>query len=340
MDYNLPQLIRIAYKDYVNNVKGNSKVILDLIEVTKAITFSKYKLDYDNKELVQQILGNLFNAFLNSQNDLASVWKKCINQNEENDKILTTYFYDIIKTAKNEISKDFFSTQGNRLYDVTKEICEELIEKNFLKSNNGFLCINTEVEKTAFDNKKFSFFANIINKEGTINRELLKQLITTLFSDELENYYLSPSSLVGIISDVTGVGDVTGISIDQEYHGEEGGNFSIVLHNPEIFSNPQMVAEINIIIEKWWRRLDTIYFDKGELELHAKIYLAINGLDLTLDETIKHLGLNVGKSSVDNYLKRFIRAIQINKDFTVNDDKLKYALDAFLIFINSKYHVI
>lgn len=342
MEYELSNILRKLYSMYLAGDRIEAKLMNELKNILNRICYSRFGLSFNIDELVQQSIGNLFISFHSAvqKKDEVSVWNKCLSKSNDNDKILVTYFYLIINSSKNELTKDFFSNEGNRLYKVVSDICAELCLNDYLdiygKDN---YCKKNSYNKAPFNGDKILFLFSILNKNGTINNSSLTKLIRKLFDEYLENQYVSLSTLVQIISDITNVGNMTGISKDEEINDD--GNPRLVLEhtNEDFHSRPDIIPEIDQAIERCWKRAED-YFEKDELELRAKIYILRYGCHYTIGETMDFLKTNLKKSSIDNYSKEFIKVIKLENEFTKDENYLKYMLDAFVLFLNAKYRVI
>ncbi len=332
------EVLRKAFLQIKDNGKIDNQIGKKLYEAISGVVQVKYSSlgSDDQKDLVNQSFIGIYNSMSSETGN--SVWLENSESNPDSDKILINYFYTIIRTAFYEIQPVVYQRETLNLESAIRNILNKLVSEKYLcKNSRNEFCRNEGAESIHHIEIK-GYFYSIQNKNGNINHSELEKLIRSFFDDELENYAISLSNLVRLITDISDYGNAGYISISGGTLDNDEEENKNDLPNSDNIYNPEFISEVESIAKQWLSRVESS-FAPDELHFYAKLYYYKFGLSLTLEEIEEKIGHRYRKSSIDNFVKMFIKTMRISEVADINSLELKVYLDFFMSLLIKKLNL-
>jgi hypothetical protein len=326
---NIAPLIRQIYYQKKDG-RIDEKIAEELIQQLKKMCLAKnYSFDSCD-DVVNQSFINLYKSI-----DENSFWETVIEENEENDKRIKNYIYKILLSSNNELDKDFRRKETINFNRALSEILKNLVAENILQTKDSFYHLTSTQTPEDVDFVDFpSLYFPVRNANGTIDWNRLKELIIIIFNEYLEKYSLSLSNITEIISKITDIGNTSLISIDLSFDSDEDDYSTIQIKDSK--TNQEDISTIKSIVNIWIERAEKI-FDEEELKLRAVLFLLKYGENYTLEEIKDKLNLAKGKSSIDNYIKQFIKSMRIENEVGIDDSNINDLMNYLILSLSEKY---
>jgi len=333
------EILRKAFLQINEYGKIDNQVGKKLFEaISGAVQISYTTLESDiQKDLVNETFLQIHNSMSSKTGN--GVWLENKESNSDSDNILIKYYYSIIRTAFYEIQPIDLQRETINLDSAIRNILKNFIsEKYLIKNSRNEFCRKEGITSIQHLEIKGYFFS-IQNNNGTINYKKLETLIKSFFDNELEKFAISVFNLVRLITEISDYGNAGYFSISEgTIDDDEENKNEILLSDTDKFNNPEFFAEVKSIAEQWFLRVESV-FEPEELVFYAKLYFYKFGLSLTLEQISEKLGNKLGKSSVDNYVKRFIRAMKISNEADIDNLELGAYLDFFMRLLIEKLNL-
>lgn len=338
----LPTLLRKAYQNRVNGVEDR-EIYATILMIIETIARNQGIIkNEDLEEFKQECIYALVQSF-DSKNKYL-VWKNNLKQDKDSDKILKAYFYAIIKSTKRIVYRVWSHKDKCRLHDVVGEITDDMIKNNILntvRTMDVIFLYKAKHNEPPLEVQQWVTVPSrvILNPGGTINSDELRKLILDIFNNDLENSRISLSDLVDNISEITGCGNYKKIPIETKEDEQAGYTIGYdKLGDEDSNYKTDLLTDINNMVDIWVKRIQTDYTEK-EAAVYAAIYYLHFRCKYTLIEISNLFNKKVSKSTVDNYIKKLIKTMDISKNIRPDDKDFIYYHEALLDRLHKEYNI-
>lgn len=330
--YNLAQLLRAVYLD---SLKGNSsnKLYEELIKTIKNICKKEFN-PLISDEVSNQLIFNIFKSFKSN-----NIWKKLSIDTDENNKIINEYFKKTKNTSFNEMNAFFVSKEEINLKSALRISLKDLVNEKFLIINAGktYSLNNTNKKDLLTYTFPIPLFS-ILNKSGTLSSKKINIFIKNLFENYLENYRVSSSILLEFLIKSGGACKTESpksFSDILEFNDTEGGYLEdLIVSNDGATSNLADINDISKTLIKNSKKniKDSIYSKKAKAFFY-KYYMGYN-----LDKISNLYNPTYSTSSIDDFIKEFIKSMEINSIISGEVDLIEQIINSVCELLNEEFH--
>lgn len=339
--YNIPNLVRKYYL-YKNGKGGfnleDSKLLLNEF---KNIVYFKMEAN-TNKLLTSDDLANqmfllLDNATLRYPNFFESV----LEENIETDKRIVGYVYALVNTGKRELNNLINNNENVTLGEAIKGACKNLIEKGeiiALKSGRrDYFTLDDDSKKGIYYGQQIISSPERLLKKDSIDRRKLEEYLLYLFKVNPQ-FKFAIYDLIELVAVNTDIGTTKIFSEVAENENDEN-NFN---DYENLSENTLQDFKYGFIEETlpqiWWDRILNKFGSKDLAEKYVTVFYLSFCKGYTLKQIESFYNKTIKSSTIDNYKKIFIKALEINKDIdSDNIEILKKSLNSFYLLLDEIY---
>jgi len=238
-------------------------------------------------------------------------WLSVQVKNKTNDKRIYAY---LKRTVRNLIFEEN-DARYEDLRKIKKHINNELdnlIKQGFLKFSNGKYSLNNNSLKNKDCEIEDIFEFYEINSKTQISAKKVNSLLKKIFNEYLENCEVSNSIISEVFLKFIGYSNLNIISIEKDEEDNNKNKISDIIKKSDRFDykteNIEMISRSIINSQN---------FLGDKFEPFAKLFLLKYYGKYTLEEISEII--NIPKSSIDNYIKKFIGSLDIDKHFSANE---------------------
>ncbi|MGK9475765.1 hypothetical protein [Melioribacter sp. OK-6-Me] len=329
----------------------------DIIELDNQINNMLHKWIKDTNKFIeaeliqdfkQNVMQSLWESF--SKNE---IWKEKIVPSEDNDKIMISYVYSIIRTCYREsIDKSSFKDVINLRSSVIKAL-ETLVEKKLIikenKFNEFYYSVNNKKEKKIYDgevefNRLFIVRQNSSNGLGKISSQAVYEAVWEILKN-LENYYLSLSLIIEIIKNNSDVNSFKLLPLENTTDNMDE-NMNVLAEDRLIVENDaiSITTDANKFIDYCNAKLNYYLSNKQKADYYKICFYLYFKSGFTYSEIRDFLELkfnkNISIQTVKNYISDFFNILDFKKDYNIDDKELMELIDAYMSHIANEFNLI
>ena len=336
MEYHIIKPLKTAFTELSTHGKISNSIALEIMNnfnnmlVGLGVRDKGKRKDYSQQTFVE---------LLQSLRSNKSLWEDVFIHKEKDNNQIRDYVFEIIKTAIGRASENgskkilinFFRHFNNA---INKLLCEK-----FLREWNKKLIHISVRSKCAYDGnyEKITDFYNVFNSNGTLNFQLIKNAIVSLFKNYLKNCFVLRSHLKEILKFITNVKTYE-TPLDFPWENDED-SLSPIEKIDGTIENPlemEIEDEANHYAGKSIRTALRNLGGKNFNE-YGKIFLLRFNHEMKLEEISQKL--NITKSLIEYRLNRFRSAAEFIKLPNMDKNSQAAFLRAFIEKLKEKINV-
>lgn len=339
--YNIPNLVRKYYL-YKNGKGGftseDSKL---LINEFKNIVYFKMEAE-TNKLLTSDDLANqMFLLLDNATLRHPEFFESVLEENTETDKRIVGYVYAFVNTGKRVLSDAFAGRENNMLNLNIKGACKSLIEKgeitNLKLRRYDYFAINDNLPKENYNGQEVLLYPERIIKKDSIDRRKLEEYLLYLFKANPQ-FKFAIYDLIELVAVNTDVGTTKIFSEVSENENDENDFYNYENLSENTLQDFKYGFIEEALPQIWWDRILNKFGSKSLAEKYATVFYLSFCKGYTLKQIESFYNKTIKSSTVDNYKKIFIKALEINKDIdSDNIEILKKSLNSFYLLLDEIY---
>lgn len=343
--------------DIIRKIISESYNHSDIIELDNQINSMVHKwiMDgnkfFDNElmpDFKQNVMQSLWESF--SRNE---IWKEKIEPSEDNDRIMISYVYSIIRTCYREsVDKSSFKDVINLRSAVIKAL-DALLEKELIiienKFNEIYYSVNNKKEKKIYDgefefNRLFIIRQNSSNGLGKINSQAVYNAVWEIIKN-LENYYLTTSLIIEIIKNNSDVNSFKVLPLENTIDNPED-DMNVLAEDRLIVENNEIpiITDANKFIDHCNSKLLFYLSNKQKADYYKICFYLYFKAGFTYSEIRDFLELkfnkNISIQTVKNYISDFFNILDFKKDYNIDDKELLELIDAYMNHIENVFNLI
>ncbi|HPN37012.1 MAG TPA: hypothetical protein PL041_01325 [Melioribacteraceae bacterium] len=341
--YYMPNLIRKYYGYKIGKNSFNEEDAKLLLSEFKNIVY--FKMEADSKKLLtsDDLANEMFLLLDNATLKYSEFFESVLEETEENDKRIIGYVYAFVNTGKRLLSNFLDDRENNLLGLAIKSACKNLIEKEeIIVTKSGrydYYTYKDNLIKENFNGQEILLQAERIMKKNSIDRVKLEEYLLYIFKT-YPNYKFAIYNLVELVALNTNVGTV---KIFNEVTDSENDDKEINTYDNLTDNNLQDI-EYSFIISSlpgiWWSRILKKFGSKDLAEKYAIIFYLSYCKGYTLKQIEIFYNKTMISSTIDNYKKIFVKALEIEKDLDSNNVEIfKKSLDSFYLLLETEYAI-
>lgn len=332
---NIPQLVRIIY---VSRISGNQPIpsVINSLQVQmRNYLFTKLKsLDIQKIEDIEQ---SFFLALVESfDNYNISIWKETKSLNPENEKKIFSYIKTMLQQAERTTSQSVGKNAWLNLNKVISRLCLKMLNEGLLNKNKMNELSLNKIGESRKNNEDFNFASFVFwDSSGRIEKKLLLKYLLQLFY--LEKSGVTISYLTEKVMNDSGYRTI--VLSDQVFSAknedDQDLDFLETISDPDEAMRSKEAIEENalLLISEAKKRIKATKF-----ETYAATFYLYYFCKKTYMEISDKLSGAIGKSSVENYIKEFTSAMNVNNFFEQTDSDLLPTLHSVAELLNRQYY--
>ncbi len=275
-------------KEFLNNLKW----------LCKGIYYNYYN-EEDCNEITQKVFVDIYSYG-------KEIWQETQIDNDTNNKRIYGYLRTTMANSVYRIKDDLYQ-EKNKIRKHVKNALAALVDEGFLSYENGkySLATNNAKDEDCLIDDIIEYFP--IFKGKQIKSERVIALLKKIFTEYLENCEVNDSDIKEVFLKFVIYSNIYQAVIVEEINDDsEQNKITVQEHNDFITDK----IETTDLIMIWINRVRKILEDK--FEIYGKLFLFHYYGKITLEEIANQFGIS--KSSVDNYIKKFIASMSIDDD--------------------------
>ncbi|MEJ5351000.1 MAG: hypothetical protein WHS65_05350 [Melioribacteraceae bacterium] len=297
------------------------------------------------KDLKQQVIQSLYESFDNNK-----FWQEKSAETEDNNKMIISYIYSIIKSSHRILTKSILSEESKNLRTAVINSLNSLVAENKVikinKYDTDYFSVNNNVEKKLYDGylevrKLFILRQNSSSSIGRVNgAEVYKAVYEIL--ENLENYYLSISDIMDILLNNSDITSRTSVALDSTDENEEYDNI-ISEEHLLIQDKKTEPFDYDAFLENCNARLKYFLQNEKKVELHKICFFLYYKADFTYDEIrnyiMQHYNKKISIQTVKNYIDNTILILDFQRYFDSDSKEFYNAIEYLMNSIAKEFNL-
>lgn len=299
------------------------------------------------KDLKQQVIQSLYESF-----DSNSFWEEKLVDTDDNNKMIISYIYSIIKSSHRILTKSILTDESKNLKTAVINSLKKLLDENKIlrinKFDSDYYSINKNCDKKLYDGyvevrKLFLLRQKSSSSIGRINGNEVYNAVFEIL-ENLENYYLSVSDIIDIILKNSDIVTRTALVLESSDEYEVNDNKISEDHLLVEESTKLEPFDHNSFLEKCNARLNYFLQNEKKVLLHKVCFFLYFKADFTYEEISSYIFHKFNKKisiqTVKNYIDNTLLILNFKQYFDSDSPEFFNAIEHLMNSIAKEYDLL